>query len=53
MAHATLRKTSRHYVKMASVSGPRPETVRAILNFSKALKIVEVPPIGKVDIVLN
>lgn len=33
--------------------GPRPATINAILNYSKALKVVEVPPVGQVDIVLN
>jgi hypothetical protein len=38
---------------MPSIGGPRPETVQAILSYSKALKIVIVPPIGEVDVVLN
>ncbi len=33
--------------------GPRPSTINAILSYSKALKVEEVPPVGKVDIVLN
>ena len=35
------------------MTGPRPETIHAILSYSKALKIVDVPPIGQVDVVLN
>ena len=38
---------------MPAPSGPRPATVNAILNYSKALKMVKVPPIGQVDVVLN
>ncbi|MFZ1616789.1 MAG: hypothetical protein WAT41_05520 [Flavobacteriales bacterium] len=33
--------------------GPREATIRSILSYSKALKVVKVPPIGQVDIVLN
>ena len=33
--------------------GPKTATVQAILAYSKALKVVEVPPIGQVDILLN
>lgn len=33
--------------------GPRTSTINAILNYSKALKVVEMPPIGQVRIVLN
>ncbi len=38
---------------MPSPSGPRPSTVNAILNYSKALKVIKLPPIGQVDVVLN
>jgi hypothetical protein len=38
---------------MPSVSGPRPETVRSILSYSKALKVINVPPVGEVGVVLN
>lgn len=54
MTHSTLRKRSaRRRSNMEVLQGPRPATISAILNFSKALKVVEVPPIGKLDIVLN
>lgn len=33
--------------------GPRPATVKAILNYSKALKVVKLPPVGQVHLVLN
>lgn len=53
MAHSTLRRPSRNRVEMPVLSGPRPATINAILNYSKALKVVKVPPIGQVDVVLN
>ncbi len=33
--------------------GPKAATVNAILSFSKALKVVNVPPVGQVGLVLN
>ncbi|HMN06963.1 MAG TPA: hypothetical protein PKD45_14695 [Flavobacteriales bacterium] len=53
MAHSTLRKYSRNRNTMPALTGPRPDTVNAILNYSKALKVVKVPPVGKVRVVLN
>lgn len=53
MAHSTLRRPSRNRAEMPALSGPRPSTVNAILNYSKALKVVEVPPVGQVHVVLN
>ena len=38
---------------MPSLPGPRPATINALLNYSKALKVVELPPLGKVGVVLN
>ena len=38
---------------MEVLQGPRRSTINTILNFSKALSVVDVPPVGKVDIVLN
>ncbi len=38
---------------MPSIGEPKPETVHAILSYSKALKILNVPPIGEVAVVLN
>lgn len=53
MAHSTLRKPSRNRSEMPSLAGPRPSTLKAILSYSKALKVVKVPPVGQVDVVLN
>lgn len=33
--------------------GPRASTITALLNYSKALKVVDAPPVGKVHVVLN
>jgi hypothetical protein len=38
---------------MPVLSGPRPSTVHAILSYSKALRVVKIPPIGQMDVVLN
>jgi hypothetical protein len=38
---------------MQVLEGPRRSTIEAILSYSKALKVVEVPPVGRVDIILN
>ena len=54
MTHSTLRKRSvRRRPNMEVLQGPRRSTINTILNFSKALSVVDVPPVGKVDIVLN
>ena len=54
MTHSTLRKRSlRRRPNMEVLQGPRRSTINAILNYSKALSAVDVPPVGKVDIVLN
>jgi len=53
MAHATLRKSSRNRSRMPVLQGPKPSTVQAILNYSKALKVVKLPPVGQVHVVLN
>jgi len=38
---------------MEVLQGPRRSTINAILNFSKALNVVDLPPVGQVDIILN
>lgn len=55
MAHSTLKKrrSTRRPVEMTLQPGPRPSTIHAILSYSKALKVVDVPPVGKIDVVLN
>lgn len=57
MRNSTLRKRPtrdlRNLLNLDPHAGPRPETLQAILGYSKALRIVDAPPIGKVRIVLN
>ena len=54
MTHSTLRKRSvRRRPNMEVLQGPRRSTINSILNYSKALKVVELPPVGQVDIILN
>jgi len=57
MTHSTLRKRAqrdrRRPMFPAQQFGPKASTLNAILSYSKALKVVEVPPVGAVDIVLN
>ena len=54
MTHSTLRKrTARRRPNMEVLQGPRRSTIDAILSYSKALDVVDVPPIGRVDIILN
>ncbi len=38
---------------MTAAPGPKSATIKVILNFSKALKVVDVPPVGQVAVVLN
>ncbi len=59
MIHSTPRKRSasprprRARMTLDLQPGPRTSTLNAILNYSKALKVVNVPPVGTIDIILN
>lgn len=57
MAHSTLRKKNAHNNGKPMTSqpsmGPREASIQFILGYSRALRVVVAPPIGKVDIVLN
>ncbi|HMZ49490.1 MAG TPA: hypothetical protein PKH36_12610 [Flavobacteriales bacterium] len=55
MTHSTLRKrpVRRSASPMPILQGPRPSTIHAILSYSKALRVVDAPPVGQVNIVLN
>jgi hypothetical protein len=33
--------------------GPRPASIQAILGYSKALKVVDAPPVGEILLILN
>lgn len=56
MAHSTLRKSSRRdrtQVTTLRHAGPKESTIQAILGYSKALQVVDAPPIGQLAVVLN
>lgn len=57
MTHSTLRKNTRRRSKKNMTNevelGPRAASIQFILGYSKALNVVDAPPIGKVAIVLN
>jgi hypothetical protein len=55
MTHSTRRKNvlSTRRPDMRLLAGPKSSTINAILNFSKALRVVDLPPVGQVDIILN
>ncbi len=56
MANSTLRKKPRRENKPMTIDlqpGPRDSSIRFILGYSKALRVVEAPPVGTIDIVLN
>lgn len=36
-----------------SQPGPRPASIQFILGYSKALRVVDAPPIGPIDLILN
>ena len=57
MTHSTLRKNTRRRPKKTMTNeleiGPRAASIQFILGYSRALKVVEAPPIGEVAIMLN
>lgn len=57
MKHSTLRRSSRRTssrrITMDLQPGPRAATIQAILSYSKALAVVDAPPLGTVALVLN
>lgn len=59
MIHFTPRKRSsaprprRERMSLDLNPGPSARSINAILNYSKALKVVELPPVGRIDIILN
>ncbi|HQV75034.1 MAG: hypothetical protein KBA60_05445 [Flavobacteriales bacterium] len=57
MANSTLRKkntrnTGKPMITKPSM-GPREASIQFILGYSRALRVVDAPPIGQVDIILN
>ncbi|HPF92014.1 MAG TPA: hypothetical protein PLL57_15240 [Flavobacteriales bacterium] len=57
MTHSTLRKNSNRRPKKTMTQeiapGPREASIQFILGYSRALKVVEAPPVGEVSIILN
>ncbi len=54
MTHSTLRRRLRRpRIDHQIQPGPKPATIKFILDYSKALRVVDAPPIGKIDVVLN
>ncbi len=56
MTNATLGKKTRRTRKAMPVdlgTGPSTSTIQFILGYSRALKVVDAPPVGQIDIVLN
>jgi len=57
MTHSTLRKNPRRRSKKNMTNelelGPRAASIQFILGYSRALKVVDAPPIGEVAIILN
>ncbi len=57
MANVTLRKNSsrraRKPMPLDLQPGPREASIRLILGYSRALQVVNAPPVGHVDVILN
>jgi len=56
MTHSTLRKFSRRQPldrKPMSVMGPSQRSISTILAYSKALRVVQAPPVGEIGLMLN
>ena len=56
MTNSTLRKTTRRpkkTMKTELLPGPRAASIQFILGYSKALRVVDAPPIGQIDLILN
>jgi len=57
MTNSTLRKKDTRRVRKAmSIDlqpGPRPASIQLILGYSRALQVVDAPPVGQIDVILN
>jgi hypothetical protein len=57
MRHKTLPRYSSRPIRqrpdLRTPPGPRASTLKTILDYSKALTVVDAPPLGKVDVILN
>lgn len=57
MTHSTLRKdrlrrTRKTMIRNAQ-DGPRESSIQLILGYSRALQVVDAPPVGHIEVVLN
>ena len=57
MAHSPLRKKNSRKTNSTTRTdlemGPRAASIQLILGYSRALRVVDAPPIGEIAIVLN
>ncbi|MEZ4756007.1 MAG: hypothetical protein R2817_04170 [Flavobacteriales bacterium] len=56
MTHSTLRKNTRRKPRSNepdTAMGPSQRSINAILAYSKALRVVNAPPVGEIDLILN
>lgn len=56
MTNSTLGKKvprTRKTMSTDTASGPRSSTIQFILGYSRAVSVVDAPPIGKIAILLN
>ncbi len=56
MTHSTLGKKvtrNRKTMSLETGPGPRSSTIQFILGYSRAVSVVDAPPIGKIAIMLN
>ena len=57
MTNSTLRKKAlrraRKPMTLDLQPGPREASIQLILGYSRALQVVDAPPLGQIDVVLN
>ena len=56
MTNSTLRKNTRRpkkIMKTELLPGPRAASIQFILGYSKALHVVNAPPVGEIELILN
>jgi hypothetical protein len=58
MTHSTLRKNSasrraRKLMEKEVEYGPKTASIEMILGYSKALQVVNAPPVGQIAVILN
>lgn len=56
MTHSTLRKNSRRQSRdrqQETSMGPSQHSINTILAYSRALRVVQAPPVGEIELILN